>query len=73
VLAAAYTPAHPLRFAHDLSHQPKRVACAGEEMPMAAVVGEHMVVLAEMLDDRDRIGLLAYACVRRAVEQTAFE
>ena len=73
MLAAADTPAHPLRLAHDLGHQPERVAGAGEEVPVAAVVGEYMVLFAEVLDDRDRIGLLADARVRRPVEQAAFE
>ena len=40
---------------------------------MAAMVGEHVVVVAKVLYDRDRIGLLADARVRGAVEQTALE
>jgi len=73
MLTAADPPAHALWFAHYLGHQPECVSGPCEEMPMTAMVREHMIVVGKVLDDRYRIGLLADARVSGAVKQASFE
>lgn len=73
MLAAAEAPAHALRLSHHLSQQPERVAGAGKEVAVAAVVREHMILLSQMLGDRDRISLLANARMSGPVEQATIK
>jgi hypothetical protein len=73
MLAAADSSACSFRPPHDLGHQPERVASASEEVPVTAVVGKYVIVIAEMFDDGNRIGLLADTGMRRPVEQASLK
>jgi hypothetical protein len=56
--------------AHDLGHQPERVPSEAEEVPVAPMVENHVVII---VDDRHCIGLPADARTCGAVEQVALE
>jgi hypothetical protein len=73
MLAAADAAADACGLSHNLGHQPERVAGAGEEVAVAAMVGKYVVGVAEVLGDCDRIGLLADAGMSGAVEQAFLE
>ncbi len=66
VLAPALAAARSGRLPHHLGEQPERVVCEGEVVPVTAVVGEDDVALrSEVIDDPDRVRLLADVRVRR--------
>ena len=69
VLAAALAAADARRLPHHLAEQAERVVREREVVPVAAVVREDHVALGlEVVDDPDRVRLLADVRVRRADE-----
>ena len=69
VLAAALAAAHSRRLPHHLAQEAERVVREREVVPVAAVVREDRVdVGVEMVDEADRVRLLADVRVRRADE-----
>ena len=69
MLAAALAPAHARRLPHHLAEQPERVVRVREVVPVAAVVREDRVdVGVEVVDEADRVRLLADVRVRRPDE-----
>jgi hypothetical protein len=73
VLAAADPRAKSRGLPHDLRQETEGVARPREVVPVAAVVGEQVVPLAEVLHQADRVGFLADAGMRRAAQEPRFE
>jgi hypothetical protein len=70
MLAAAAAATDAAHATHQLGEQSFRVGKPREEMPVAAVAAEDDVLIAQMLDERDRDRFLPDISVRRAVQFT---
>ena len=73
VLAATDPRAESRGLAHDLREQAEGIAGPGEEVPVASVVGEEVVPVAEVLHQAHAVGFLADAGMGRSVEEPLFE